>query len=317
VADLYAGGEPLVELVRNDFVESRHSGSVVVLSPTGEAAAWAGDVQGAMFPRSSNKPLQAVGMLRAGLTLPPDQLALVAASHRGQPFHIDLVQRIMADGGLPLSTLACPADYPLADDARDDIVRGGGTRAPVLMNCSGKHAGMLRTCVAAGWPVDGYLDPRHPLQQRLTTEFAQLTGEPVVATGVDGCGAPVLSTSLRALALAFLRLAQAEPGTHEHSVAEAMRAHPELISGTDADGVDTHLMRAIPGLIAKSGAEGVIAVAGPELGAVALKIDDGALRARMPLLAAALRRIGCVLDQYAESPILGGGRQVGAVRAVW
>src|SRR5262245_54240769 len=145
MADVYVGGEPLAEVVRSGFVESRHTGSVVVLGADGEVVAWAGDVVGAVFPRSSNKPLQAVAMLRAGLALPPDQLALVCASHRGEPAHVSLVRRMLRDGGLDESALACPPDYPLGETARDEVVRAGGERSRVLMNCSGKHAGMLRT----------------------------------------------------------------------------------------------------------------------------------------------------------------------------
>ena len=317
VADRYAGGEPLAEVVRSDFPESRHRGSVVVLGPDGEVVAWAGDVIGAIFPRSANKPVQAVGMLAAGLTLAPADLALVAASHRGQPFHIARVRQMLRAGGLDSSALGCPPDYPLSDDARDEVIRAGGERDPILMNCSGKHAGMLRTCLVAGWPTDGYLDPAHPLQRAIATTYEELTGEPVVVRGVDGCGAPVLSASLRAVASAFLRLVDATPGTHERAVADAMRAHPELVAGTDADAADTHLMRAQPGMIAKSGAEGVLAVAMPGAGAVAIKIDDGAMRPRLPVLGSALRRIGIGLDRYTEIPVIGGGRRVGVVRSVW
>ena len=136
--------------------------------------------------------------------------------------------------------------------------------------------------------------------------------------GVDGCGAPVLAVSLTGLAGAYLRLVDAEPGSVPRTVADAMRAYPEIVGGTQAD--DTRLMRGVPGLLAKVGAEGVIAVALPGVGAVALKIDDGADRARMPVLVSALRRLGVdapVLTEYAEVPLFGGGVPVGAVRPLW
>ena len=320
MTDLYAGGEPLAEVVRSDFVESRHSGSVAVLDAAGELHAWAGDAFGPIFPRSSSKPLQAVAMVRAGLRLAPVELALVAASHRGQPFHVAGVRAILGATGLDERLLDCPADYPLADEARDDVVRAGGRRAPVLMNCSGKHAGMLRTCQRNGWPLGDYLAVDHPLQKHIETVFTELTGGPVAAVGVDGCGAPVLATSLRALAATFLRLVRAPEGSAEREVADAMRAFPDMVSGTDAEGFDTHLMRGVPGLLVKGGAEGVLAAAVPGKGAVALKIDDGGMRPRVPVLVSALARLGVhaeVLDELRLSDIHGGGRQVGSVRSVW
>jgi L-asparaginase II len=319
VSDRYAGGELLAEVVRSGFVESRHHGSVVVIGADGEVVAWAGDVTGPIFPRSSNKPMQAVGMLRAGLGLAdPADLALVCASHRGEPFHISRVRAMLAAGGIDPAELRTPPDYPLSEVARAEVIRAGGDRAPILMNCSGKHTGMLLTCAANGWPFDDYRDARHPLQRHLTAAVEDLVGERVGDTGVDGCGAPVLALSLRGLAGAFLRLVSADPGTPERRVADAMRAHPELVSGTDGD--DTRLMRAVPGLLAKGGAEGVWAVAVTGVGAVAIKVDDGAMRALPPVLVSALRRLGVAgpeLGGLAEVPLLGGGVPVGSVRSAW
>jgi L-asparaginase II len=158
-------------------------------------------VTGAVFPRSSNKPLQTVGMLRAGLR-PADgaDLALISGSHRGQPFHVRRVRDILSAAGLEPGTLRCPADLPLSIQDRNAVLRAGGGPEPVLMNCSGKHAGMLATCVANGWPLETYLDPKHPLQVAIADTVADLTREPIAATGVDGCGAPVFAFSLTALA---------------------------------------------------------------------------------------------------------------------
>jgi L-asparaginase II len=188
------------------------------------------------------------------------------------------------------------------------------------MNCSGKHVGMLLTCLAAGWPVAGYWDPEHPLQRRLTATTEEFTGEPAAAVGVDGCGAPALALSLTGLAGGYLRLVSAERGSPERTVADAMRAYPAMVAGTGAEAYDTRLMTAIPGLLAKSGAEGVVAVALPGVGAVAVKIDDGASRARMPVLVSALRRLSVdapILDEVAESTLTGGGQPVGSVRTRW
>lgn len=310
---------PLAEVVRSEFVEGVHRGSVAVLDATGAVVAAAGDVDSAIFPRSSNKPMQAVGMLRAGLPLTdPADLALVSASHAGEEFHLARVGALLARAGLDESALHCPPDLPVGEEARAAVLRAGGGPTRIQMNCSGKHSGMLLTCQAAGWPVDGYWRPEHPLQQALRAAVEEFTGEEVAAVGVDGCGAPVLAVSLTGLAGAFLRLVSAEVGSPERTVVDAMRAHPEIVGGTQAD--DTRLMRGIPGLLAKVGAEGVIAAALPGVGAVALKIDDGAARARMPVLVSALRRLGVdapVLTEYAEVPIFGGGVPVGAVRPAW
>ncbi|NYF55532.1 asparaginase [Micromonospora purpureochromogenes] len=315
----YEGGVPLVEVVRSGFVEGVHRGSVVVLDAGGAPVAGAGDVTSPIFPRSASKPMQAIGMLRAGLPLTdPADVALVSASHAGEEFHLARVEALLARAGLDGSALHCPPDLPVGEAAREAVLRAGGGPTRVQMNCSGKHSGMLLTCVAAGWPLDGYWRPEHPLQQRLTATIEEFTGEEAAAVGVDGCGAPVLAVSLTGLAGAYLRLVSAEPGSVERTVSDAMRAYPELVGGTGAE--DTRLMRGVPGALAKVGAEGVIAAAVPGVGAVALKIDDGAGRARMPVLVSALRRLGVdapVLAEYAELPLLGGGLPVGVVRAAW
>jgi L-asparaginase II len=267
-----------------------------------------------VFPRSANKPLQAVGLLRAGL-VPREEadLALISGSHFGEPVHVRRVREMLSAVGLPVAALRCPAALPHTAQARDEWLRRPGGPEPVLMNCSGKHAGMLATCVVNGWPVDSYLDPKHPLQVAIAEAVTDLAGEPIAAVGVDGCGAPVFAFSLTALAGAYARLVEAPAGSSERRVADAMRAHPELVAGTGAN--DTALMRSVPGLLAKVGAEGVIAAAVPGRGAVAVKISDGAERARTPVLLDELSRLGIEVPPLAE-PVLGGGEPVGEVRAV-
>ncbi|MBM0238658.1 asparaginase [Micromonospora sp. ATA32] len=315
----YEGGAPLAEVVRSGFVEGSHRGSVVVLDANGETVAAAGDVTAPVFPRSANKPMQAIAMLRAGLRLTdPADVALVSASHAGEDFHLARVEALLRGAGLAESALRCPPDLPLDEAAREAVLRAGGGPTRARMNCSGKHTGMLLTCRAAGWPLDGYWRPEHPLQQRLRSAIEEFTGEEAAAVGVDGCGAPVLAVSLTGLAGAYLRLVSGEPGSVQRTVADAMRAYPEIVGGTRAD--DTRLMRGVHGALAKVGAEGVVAAALPGVGAVAVKIDDGAARARMPVLVSALRRLGVaapVLDEFAELPLFGGGVPVGAVRPVW
>ena len=315
----YRGGVVLAQVVRSGFVEGRHHGSVVVLDAGGKVVASAGDVASPVFPRSSNKPMQAVGMLRAGLRLTdPADLAVVCASHHGEEVHVARVRAVLAAAGLDETVLQCPPDLPLHEPTRDALLRAGKGPARIRMNCSGKHAGMLATCVAAGWPAGTYRDPSHPLQRRLRSTVEELAGEPVTAVGVDGCGAPLFAVSLTGLATAFQRLVAAPAGTHERTVADAMRAHPLLVGGTDS--ADSRLMAGVPDLLVKSGAEAVVAAAAPGVGAVAVKVDDGAARARMPVLVSGLRRLGLrspVLDELAATPVLGGGEPVGAVTPLW
>ena len=299
----------IAEVVRSGFVESVHHGSVAVLGGVSR-----GDVTSPIFPRSSNKPLQTVGMLRAGLVPRDDSdLALISGSHYGEELHVRRVRDILEAAGLEPGALGCPAALPLSSSSRDAWLRAQGGPEPILMNCSGKHAGMLATCVANDWPLDSYLDPKHPLQLAIADAVSDLAGERIAATGVDGCGAPVFAFSLTALARSFSRLVSAAPGTFERRVADEMRAHPSLVAGTGAD--DTVLMSAVPGLLAKGGAEGVVAVAVPDVGAVAIKIEDGAMRARTPVLLDELRRLGVPVPSISEL-ILGGGEPVGEVRAV-
>jgi L-asparaginase II len=307
----------VAEVVRSGFVECLHRGSVVALGVDGEVDWSVGDVSQPVFPRSSNKPLQTLGMLRCGLELDGELLALASASHSGEPFQLDGVRRILAGVGLDEEALQTPPDLPLDELARADYLRAGGEPAAIAMNCSGKHAAMLATCVSAGWPVESYRRDDHPLQQGIAEAFADLTGAPVPVRGVDGCGAPLLGTSLTALARAFRLLATAPPSTREGRVADAIRRFPTWVSGRRRD--EAQLLTALPGAIGKAGAEGVYALALADGRAIAVKIDDGANRARAVVMVAALRRLGIehpVLDELESGPVLGGGAPVGEVRAV-
>jgi L-asparaginase II len=313
----------VAEIVRSGFVEGHHYGSVVALASDGTVAFSIGDVDHAILPRSCNKPLQAVGMLRAGLDLDGELLALACASHSGEAFHLDGVRRILAAAGLDESALQTPPDFPIDDRAREEYLRAGGQKSSIAMNCSGKHAAMLATCVTNGWDTGTYLDPTHPLQVAIADTFADLTGEKVEVVAVDGCGAPLLSTSLSGLARAFRTLATATDGP-ERSVADAIRTHPEFTSGSRRD--EAVLLRAIPGSIGKAGAESCYAVALADGRSVALKTDDGAARVRPVLMAAALERLGVTDEPIVDADavrrtgvveLFGGGRPVGEIRATF
>ncbi|MGW0173115.1 asparaginase [Rhodococcus sp. NPDC003322] len=309
----------LVEVVRSGFRECVHRGSLVVLDPAGETRLALGEVNTPIYPRSANKPLQVVAMLRNGFA-PADgrEVAIAAASHEGEPEHVAVVLGLLARVGLSERQLLCPADLPANEGARARVLAAAGRPRRVFMNCSGKHAAMLAVCAARGWPADTYLDPTHPLQQEVLATIADLSGEDEYEVGIDGCGLPIVPLSLTALARSFSALVAAAPDSPERTVADAVREHPWLLSGTGKD--DELLMSAVPGLLCKAGADGVHAGALPDGTAFALKIDDGHERARLPLTAALLHRIGVEwteeLAELASQPVLGGDLRVGTVRAV-
>lgn len=320
------------------LVESRIRGTVVGLDPAGAVVLSVGDPTAVISPRSTVKPMQAVGMLLAGLDaafergggIPSELLAIVSSSHSGEPEQLAAVRAVLAAAGRGEDALACPADLPIGRLAHERHLAAGGGPERLLMNCSGKHAGMIATCVAAGWPVAGYTDPAHPLQRRIRTVIEELTGATITATAVDGCGAPLFGIPLLGLARGMreIALAAAGPRSPRQRVAAAMRAFPALIGGPGRP--DTELMLAAPWIIAKDGAEGVTAAATATGYAVAVKIEDGSQRAAMPVLVAALRRIGALdptpgpgaavgldagrLDALAAPSVLGGGVPVGRLR---
>lgn len=317
-----AGLPVIAEIVRSGFVEGHHYGSVLALAADGSVDWSVGEVDVAVLPRSCNKPVQALAMVELGLDLPADLLALACASHSGESFHVEGVRRILAGAGLEESALRTLVDYPLDDAAREAAIRAGSQRSSILMNCSGKHAAMLATCVLQGWDTETYLDPEHPLQLSIRATFERLTGEPT-QVAVDGCGAPLLSASLVGLGRAFAGLATATTGPAAR-VATAIRAHPEMVSGTTRD--ELQLLRAVPGLIGKAGAESCYAVALPDGRAWTLKTDDGAARVRPVLMARALLRSGVTAEPgvdatavaaTGEVALLGGGERVGEIRAAF
>lgn len=309
----------LAEVVRSGFTEGHHRGSLVVLAADGSVEHVFGEPETAMFPRSANKPFQAAGVLHAGLDLSGERLALAAASHSGERFHIDLVQKLLSEHGLAESDLQCPADLPLDREEAELFLAAGRSRSRAAMNCSGKHTAMLAACLVNDWPRDSYLDPGHPLQQLIRSTLASAAGEPVAHTGVDGCGAPLLAISLTGLARAFRTLALAGDDTAEGRVAAAMRTHPEYVAGSRRH--DTWLMQELPGAVSKLGAEAVQGFALPDGRALALKLEDGGSRALAPVLARALSGLlgvdEPVVARLAEAPVWGGGHRVGEIRATF
>jgi L-asparaginase II len=312
----HRGVNPVVaEVVRSGFAESRHRGAAAGVGAKGPPVISVGQTDVPFLPRSANKPLQAAAMVRRGLNLDGELLALAAASHSGEDFHVDGVRKILSGAGLSEDDLRCPAAWPLDTPTAHRLIARGEPMSRIRMNCSGKHAAMLATCAANGWPTATYTDPGHPLQQAIRHTIEELAGQRSTATGVDGCGAPLFALTLAGLVRAFRTLVLAGPGTPERRVADAMRGYPEWTCGTDRE--ERRLMNAVPGLLLKSGAEGVDAFALGDGRAGAVKIDDGAQRARIPVTVAVLRLLGAAVpDDLATVPVTGGDAVVGAVRAV-
>lgn len=301
--------EPVAIADRSGFDESVHHGVVVALDESGEIKLEIGGVHAPLYPRSCNKPIQADAMVGAGWQPTFEQLALACASHDGTHRHVAVAHSTLAAAGLSDDALGNTADLPLDRPAANELIADGGAAAPIFMNCSGKHAAMVATCVINDWPVDGYLAVDHPLQQAIAARIEELAG-PVAHTGVDGCGAPALAIPLVGVARAFRSLA-----IERSMVWTAMRLHPDLVGGIRRD--VTRIMWAVPDLMAKDGAEGVFAAALPDGRAAAVKIADGNGRAAGIVLASALASIGVAVeaDELGE-PILGHGRPVGRIRSL-
>lgn len=299
---------------RADFVESLHQVYAVVTNPDGSVAqAWGAPDQEIM-PRSANKPFQALAMLAAGAQLEGKFLALAAASHSGEAFHIAAVEQMLAATGLSAADLKNTPDLPLAVPAQIAWCNAGHGKESIAQNCSGKHAGMLTACVAAAWPTENYLDPEHPLQRTVLEQFTAFGIQPSVIV-VDGCGAPAHSMRLAELARAYGELAAADSGPRQ-LVADAYRQFPEYIAGTTRP--NTAFMQLLPGAIAKDGAEGVLTIGLADGRGIAIKVADGTARSRYPVLAAILRQLGVgdetLRSRLADEPVLGHGKPVGDIQ---
>lgn len=309
--------EPLAVQTRGELVESVHYGSLIALKDDGGSLLSRGAPTARVYPRSALKPLIAVAMLRAGLELPAGQLAVAAASHSGAGLHQDAAAKILADAGLAPQDLRNSTDLPYGPAERTAWIAAGNGPTQLAQNCSGKHAALLATCVKNGWPLESYLTPEHPVTALIRATVEELTGEKITAISTDGCGTEVFGLSLHGMARAFSTLTTAAPGTPERQVADAMRAHPQMVAGRGRD--VTALMEAVPGLLAKDGFEGIQVIALEDGSALALKISDGGDRARMPAAVPALLAMGvdpAVLAPFNHLPVYGGGHPVGELRGL-
>ncbi len=226
----------LVEVVRSGFRECVHRGSAVILGADGEVVVGlGGEIHTPIYPRSANKPLQAVAALRNGFApTSPEELAVASSSHAGEADHIELVAALLARYQLGVDQLQCPSDLPGNELARAELIAAGELPSPIYMTCSGKHSAMLATCVVNDWPLETYMEPTHPLQLAIQETIFDLSGEEEQELGIDGCGLPIVPLSLTNLARAFGRLPSAEPDSPERAVADAVRENPFLVSAPAA-----------------------------------------------------------------------------------
>ena len=303
----------LAAQVRSGLVETTHEGALAVVDGDGAMLARHGDIERPFFIRSSAKPFQALTSQRCGARLSPLQLAVACSSHRGFPVHLALVGSILEGAGLDESALRCPPDWPLSPIAARSVVRAGASAGRrIWHNCSGKHAGFLRACVASGWPTESYLSPEHPLQRQVIETVSELGSYRVEPVGVDGCGAPVLRTTVLAIATMFARLATA-PELVE--VFTAMHRYPALVAGNGAG--DTTSSSATHSA-AKGGAAGCAGVAVAGRFGIGVKSWDGNTTLAYLGAAETLMRLGvppepgiALLDAVAHPAVLGGGSPVG------
>ncbi len=336
IAD-YPAVVPLVEVTRGGRVESIHYGALAVVDARGNLVAHAGDPDLVTYLRSTAKPFQLLplvessGAHRFGFT--DQELAVMAASHSGEPRHVETVQGILAKIKLGEAGLQCGAHWPTSESASRALREAGRQPTPIHNNCSGKHAGMLAQCLARGLSTHDYLDSGHPVQVAIRQTLAEMSGvaADVIGIGIDGCSAPCFALPLRACGQAFAHLADPSGLSQPRLAAvrrivSAMTAYPEMVAGEGR--LDTDLMRAAGGtLLSKGGAEGYhgLAVLRAGLG-IAIKIVDGhGQRGAGPVAIEALRQLGA-LDAEAiarlrdqHRPVLKNhrGLEVGEVRPIF
>jgi L-asparaginase II len=300
---------------RSGLVETIHDGAIAVVSRDGDLVAHSGDIDRPFYLRSAAKPFQAAISQEEGAALPPVELALAAASHDGEPVHVAIVESILKSVGLGEADLGCPPALPLAEGARRrHFSRGAFSARPLWNNCSGKHAAWLKTCQVRAWPSGSYLSPSHPLQRRIIDYVSDLGDAPVTPVGIDGCGAPVLRTTTRVMALLYARLAT-RPELGE--VFTAMHRYPALVSGSG--GGEAAVARALDA-VAKRGAAGCLGVAiNGHLG-LAVKSWDGNQAAAEVAMIATLADLDALtahgvdqLGPFARPRVFGGGQVVGAL----
>lgn len=302
-----AAPAPLVTFTRGGLDESIHFGSIAVVDDRGLLVAHAGDPHRPTTMRSTAKPFQAMVVVETGaadrFAMTPTEIAVIGASHSGEPRHCQAVAGLLQRAGLGPEDLQCGTHLPLHAPSRAALEQRGEQPSTLHHNCSGKHCGMLCACVHQDWDVHTYLRPDHPLQRQVLRLVSDCTGVPAQSIGIatDGCGVPTFAVPLAAIALAFARLTPSSHAVGGHAaaaarVASAMVAHPEMVAGEDR--FDTDLM--VLGqarLLAKAGAEACYGVSLLDRGwGMAIKIEDGNARAVPVAVSEALRQLGALAD---------------------
>lgn len=280
----------LIEVTRGALVESSHSGSVVVSDAKGRLLLALGDVARPVYPRSSIKALQCVPLIESGAAdrfgFGDEEIALACASHSGSERHAAVAQRMLDRIGLGEADLGCGAHAPMGEAAARTLIARGVTPNQLHNNCSGKHAAMLATAVHLGEPTRRYWEPAHPVQARVRSVIAGLSGSRLgdEVMAIDGCSVPTWAFPLSSLARVFAAISTGEGLAPERQQAfqrimSACWSEPELVAGPGR--ADSVLMQKLPGeIFLKTGAEGVYCGSFPRLGlGFALKIDDGTKRA--------------------------------------
>jgi L-asparaginase II len=302
-------GEILATVTRGGIAESLHLGHLIVLNADGSTYLSKGSPELPIFPRSAVKSLQASAMLKAGLTVSDEELAIICASHSGNQSHIDLVIKMLEKRDISISTLKNSVDKPLGE--KEKIAWGEKPPSQLAQNCSGKHAGMLITCKQNGWDMATYLDMNHPLQIAIKNEIEELAGEKVSAVSIDGCGAPLFALSLIGLARSISNLVKSNEAVHKQTVT-ACTTYPELVAGEGR--LTTRMMKAVPGLFMKEGAEGIEVCALSDGRVIAIKIIDGSWRPVAPIIMEIFKRWGVVMPDESVK-IYGGSSVIGEVIA--
>jgi L-asparaginase II len=302
-------GEVLAKITRSDLVESLHLGHLIVLNADGSTYLSKGSPELPIYPRSAIKSLQTVAMLKSGLIVKDDELAIISASHSGSRNHIDLVTKMLTSRDISISQLKNAVDKPLGE--KEKFSWGDKAPSQLAQNCSGKHAGMLITCQQNGWDMKSYLDLDHPLQVAIKNEIEELSGEKVSAVSLDGCGAPLFAITLIGLAKAISNLVKSNENPYQQIVSACMK-YPELVAGEAR--LTTRMMRAVPGLFMKEGAEGVQVCALRDGRVIAIKIIDGSWRPVAPIIMEIFKRWGVAMPDESVK-IYGGASVVGAVIA--